>query len=796
MMATYGSRHARQPIRFVLATLVIALLIPAGSATARKPKRKLYEHVVSPGESCWSIARLRYGTGKRYDLIHRYNDLGPLPHMLKPGQRIKVPHSGKIPDAQISWLHRDVKTLPAKSSDWMRARKQMSLWRYYKVSTGDDSSAGVEFDDRSKLRMRQDALLIVYGPGANKSRLRGRERPAIKLERGIVRGGLASLDKKATLTIRTPMSKIRLQSRSTQIEVDKAQTRVFVFDGKAQVSARGKTVTVNKNEGTVVEKGKKPQPPRPLPSRVKWAASQKTKSLMLLGPKSKGRMTLRWRRSKTAKRYRVEIARNAKFYSPLVDTVVSASKAEYLLANMKPGSYYARIAAIDEQRMEGPRSKPLMVRVVGLNSSRTLNKGPDGVDEGVGVVKIVLPRELIGKCRISLDGGAMQAADAVRLHSPGLHVMTFKETATAAEGTFRLRLLRVNATLSSRQTLVDYGADRPTPITLLLQDERGRPVVLPGLYVDAVPGRTLPLKAAGRGRYIASLRVDWPMISGTHFLRLIAGWAGGPITAARLRVRVTKQALSKVKGTAAKLSMQHGSSGSGGSGSAGAGKSAAGAFRRRARPKQAMTAALMDKIVASDPDADGDGIPIPQDKCPKDVEDFDNFRDDDGCPDKDNDQDGIPDSQDKCPLKPETVNGVEDDDGCPDEGSARVVVSKTKLELADRIFFQPGKDTLKRKSYPILKQVAAALKAHFTVRLVQIEGHTDDRGDGEMNVDLSERRARRVLEFLVKHGVASHRLKAVGFGPKKPIASNKTGAGRSKNRRVEFNVLKIVQVAK
>jgi outer membrane protein OmpA-like peptidoglycan-associated protein len=68
-----------------------------------------------------------------------------------------------------------------------------------------------------------------------------------------------------------------------------------------------------------------------------------------------------------------------------------------------------------------------------------------------------------------------------------------------------------------------------------------------------------------------------------------------------------------------------------------------------------------------DPDNDNDGIPDATDRCPNQPEDKDGFEDLDGCPDPDNDKDGIPDAADKCPNQPETVNDFEDDDGCPDQ---------------------------------------------------------------------------------------------------------------------------------
>ncbi len=212
----------------------------------------------------------------------------------------------------------------------------------------------------------------------------------------------------------------------------------------------------------------------------------------------------------------------------------------------------------------------------------------------------------------------------------------------------------------------------------------------------------------------------------------------------------------------------------------------------RVGPKR-ITDADFDKAAARDPDPDADGLPNSRDKCPNKAEDMDGFQDGDGCPEPDNDRDGIPDEHDRCPLKPETVNGVKDDDGCPDKGNAQVTLTGSKLKISQRIYFHPGNDQLKPSAFPILRQVAAFLKAHWRVRRLLIEGHTDSRGDKEKNVDLSVRRAYRVRAFLVARGVGSERLVAKGFGPKAPVASNRNARGRAKNRRVVFSVKLVVK---
>jgi len=71
-----------------------------------------------------------------------------------------------------------------------------------------------------------------------------------------------------------------------------------------------------------------------------------------------------------------------------------------------------------------------------------------------------------------------------------------------------------------------------------------------------------------------------------------------------------------------------------------------------------------------------------------------------------------------------------------------------------------------------------------------IEGHTDDRGRDAYNLNLSNERAASVRNYLTGKGISSSRLESQGFGEARPIASNKTAAGRQENRRVELSILK------
>ena len=187
-------------------------------------------------------------------------------------------------------------------------------------------------------------------------------------------------------------------------------------------------------------------------------------------------------------------------------------------------------------------------------------------------------------------------------------------------------------------------------------------------------------------------------------------------------------------------------------------------------------------------DNDKDGILDAADRCPLEPEDKDGFEDEDGCPDTDNDKDGIVDKDDQCPLEPEVFNGFNDEDGCPDQSKGPVQIVRNKITVPP-VFFATGKDRVLQRSLKTLKLVAETLQQNTWVKRVRIEGHTDDRGKDDFNLDLSQRRANSVMKHLVSFDIEAGRLEAKGFGETQPVASNKTTHGRAKNRRVEFVIV-------
>ncbi len=228
-----------------------------------------------------------------------------------------------------------------------------------------------------------------------------------------------------------------------------------------------------------------------------------------------------------------------------------------------------------------------------------------------------------------------------------------------------------------------------------------------------------------------------------------------------------------------------------------------------------------DKDGCPEKDNDGDGVPDAADSCPDIPEDKDGFEDGDGCPEFDNDLDGLSDINDSCRNKAEDYDGFQDDDGCPeaDNDSDSIVdvldecINKAEdydndldsdgcpeerklvkfeggqIKLGQKIFFKFAKSRIMPVSYPLLDEVAQALKENPTIE-IRVEGHTDNKGSARRNKKLSIRRAAAVVKYLRDAGVSEARMASEGFGKARPIEDNRTKEGRAANRRVEIHITK------
>lgn len=224
-------------------------------------------------------------------------------------------------------------------------------------------------------------------------------------------------------------------------------------------------------------------------------------------------------------------------------------------------------------------------------------------------------------------------------------------------------------------------------------------------------------------------------------------------------------------------------------------------------------------------DADGDGVPDGLDQCANtpsgatvDAKGCPRDSDNDGVPDgvdqcadtpagsrvdargcpvvTDADNDGVPDDKDLCPFTP--ANAKVDKDGCPIELSDREIELLDKGRITERnIHFVTAKWDILPESEPVLNEIGQILIQWPQLR-IEIGGHADARGSDAYNLDLSDKRANAVLEYLLAHfpQIKRDQYTAKGYGEREPVASNKTVEGMAMNRRVEFKVLNTEELKK
>ena len=118
-----------------------------------------------------------------------------------------------------------------------------------------------------------------------------------------------------------------------------------------------------------------------------------------------------------------------------------------------------------------------------------------------------------------------------------------------------------------------------------------------------------------------------------------------------------------------------------------------------------------------------------------------------------------------------------------------ITVTDNEVVLSDTIYFDVGKATIKTQSHAILDELAATLKAQKKLALVEIQVHSDARGNDTFNLQMSQKRAQAVHAYLVRKGVPANRLRARGYGETQPIDKGANEAAWAKNRRTVFVIL-------
>lgn len=341
-----------------LALLLAATLTAAPTLAYAEPPPD--DYVVVGNETCMEIAVKVLGDRRLLPELHKLNpQLGALPHVLRAGQVLKVPHVEEGPDARLTGKTGDVRVRKPADSVWDRAKRGMDLFRAWRVGAEERASAEVTFADTQRLYLRANTVVIIYGPERRRARL---DAPEAVLERGTLRTRLGELTGKP-LKITTPSAEAEVGKGSAVVGVDDAgQSMVANHDGGA-IALKGRAggkVAVRAGMGTRVAVGKKPEKPRPLPPAPSWTS---TAPLGFVAVGGSATITAAWTPEPRAVSYRFELWRGDAL---VAGAEVPGTVTTFELHGAPPGDYRVQVASLDRDRLEGKAGAPLAVTVRGV----------------------------------------------------------------------------------------------------------------------------------------------------------------------------------------------------------------------------------------------------------------------------------------------------------------------------------------------------------------------------------------------------------------------------------------------
>ncbi|MFO0757322.1 MAG: hypothetical protein U0359_12575 [Byssovorax sp.] len=404
----------------------------AGVARAADPPPGFLEPViqwgVQKGETCEDIARAMYGSPAHAGLVLRYNRVDctkgkPLPE----GKTLILPEKvTAIPDAKLRSVNPDVRARPSGGA-WTPAATGMPLFTNASVNSLRDGRADIEFIDHTRIFLASNTLVVIYGTAA-RTQVSKTPPPIIEVQEGELRAGIAALRGEGTIDVGVPGGgRVNAASRDAVVERKGERTTVAVFDGKADVSSAGKTVSVPKDHGTRFVGQAPPAPPRPLPPAPVWEPGGSEG--VVLAPDGKGLIHVAWRPVPNALRYRFEVARDPGFHDLAVREEVSSEITAFRAENQPPGKYFLGVRAIDKEEYLGIASEVRAIEVIetrftgarGAIDQRSIEANPYGVLEltpspavemalddgpfGAMIPAIDLARRAPAKVRLRARGG-------------------------------------------------------------------------------------------------------------------------------------------------------------------------------------------------------------------------------------------------------------------------------------------------------------------------------------------------------------------------------------------------------
>jgi OOP family OmpA-OmpF porin len=119
-----------------------------------------------------------------------------------------------------------------------------------------------------------------------------------------------------------------------------------------------------------------------------------------------------------------------------------------------------------------------------------------------------------------------------------------------------------------------------------------------------------------------------------------------------------------------------------------------------------------------------------------------------------------------------------------------VIIEENQIIILEKIYFATDSAEILPKSFPIVDAVAATLIGNPQLLMVEIQGHADERGSDQYNIELTRDRAASVRQALMQRAVDPSRIRSAGYGERCPVDPGHNAQAWEKNRRVEFKIIK------
>jgi hypothetical protein len=456
-----------------------AALAPA--ARAQDATRAEVQYAVQPGDDCKSIVHKFWPSLDEKTALDRLHDknpqLGPQPHHLQPGALLTVVQPE--PDAKVTFLKPAVNKRVLRAPDWRAASRGDGLFRLDEVNTLKGAGAELTFRDLSAVALDENALIVIYGDQTAPKE--AQKTGALEIIQGETKLSLSDLRGKRPMNVTTPAAEVAVAGGKSAIGVDEKKTaRVAIFSGTGSVSAQGKTVQLAAGQGTKVENGKAPEPAADLPVAPEWQEGLPSAGFGLQGQAAK--LRLAWKAVPRAARYRLQVSRDTLMVDRHVDQWLEKGSIEASF-DLPPGSYHARVHAVDDRGLTGPASALFNLVVLNTRHGGAL---VGGVLRGQGELRLHLSGAHAAKIAVDArEPEEIRLPGLVALAAPGKHEL---RVGAGAPGVAAVQLLEI----IPPHAKVVIGAAGPgglRPVTITLEDDAGKPLVLEG---DEAGGPALP----------------------------------------------------------------------------------------------------------------------------------------------------------------------------------------------------------------------------------------------------------------------------------------------------------------